>query len=523
MQKKLNNWILPFIFLLIIAVLTFVVRTIRLEELYHFTYDEEVFAFVGKRMFINHHIPLIGGVTPMHFHVAPYFYWLSAVVLFISKLNPVGWGIAAAVLSVVTVGVLFFVSRKLFNTKTAALTVGLYCLSFYQNIYDRHYWGLSFDGLISILTIYFLYKMVMGGKNYVFVLALIIAFGFHTDLSTLNLFLLSLFVIVGMKVRLAKKQIFFASALFGITFSPLILFDIRHDFSNSRGIIQYFNEISSSRKGVINQSAVDSVLFVPRSLVRSLYVFGNTDLARQYSYCPVHALGRLQDVPNLFALLVTAIIAYFFFIHRRSYTQIQMKLIIALFALTYMGLSIYGVILKGDLFDHYLGTLYPIFYLIVSSVLINFFQKKQIIIVLLVTVYTVFNLQLLSKVQNRFGYSLKQEAVRWVIAETGAEPFSLDVISSCFRYNGYRYLFYLYGKEPAKSYVDANFTYLYDIPPVEKHPKTLVVITNPDYTETKEYFYEYEKYVRKLVKKKNFGNIEILIIDNSNLDFVGKF
>ena len=56
-------------------------RLVRLRELFHFTYDEEIIAFVGKRMWINGHIPLIGGVTPQHVHLAPYFYWFSGLIL----------------------------------------------------------------------------------------------------------------------------------------------------------------------------------------------------------------------------------------------------------------------------------------------------------------------------------------------------------------------------------------------------------------------------------------------------------
>ena len=103
------------------------------------------------------------------------------------------------------------------------------------------------------------------------------------------------------------------------------------------------------------------------------------------------------------------------------------------------------------------------------------------------------------------------------------EDFSLDSIGSCFSYNGYRYLFLLRGKEPAKSYVDANFTYLYDQPPAQAHPKNLFVMVNHEFQDNSEFYKKYAEYKMQQLDSTNFGSIEVMHIDNSNLKFVGKY
>ncbi len=190
MPKKLI--LSPYLFLLIFLIgIGILLRLWRLPELFHFTYDEEVFAFVGKRMIVNHHIPFIGGVTPMHVHVAPYFYWLSGIFLLLSHLNPIGWGVVAAILAGVTMYVLYRTSKLFFGTKVALISVILYCFSFYLNIFDRHYWGLVFDGVLSLLTFYSLYQIIKGKENYFLLLIAVLVYGIHTDLSTLTLAVLT--------------------------------------------------------------------------------------------------------------------------------------------------------------------------------------------------------------------------------------------------------------------------------------------------------------------------------------------
>jgi hypothetical protein len=509
-------------------------RLIKLSELFHFTYDEEIIAFVGKRIFVNHHLPLIGGVTPMHVHVAPYYYWISGFFLFLSRLNPVGWGIAGAAIAGVTMWVLYKVGTLYFNRKVGIVAVFLYAFSFYQNIFDRHYWGLLFDGLIALTTLLALYQILKGKKRYAWLLALSLTIGFHTDPSTLVLFLLTglLFFFAkrnklmtfSITTNTIKQTLLIISLVFLIALLPLVIFDIRHHFSNSRGIIQYLSELRNGRKGVIHTLPLDAVLFVPRVLARTLYVFGDTDLAKQYSYCPAYATGRLQAVPltivvGIFLLGLYSMIVY----RKKSHYRLGLGIIGILFVATYVGITLYGLIAKGDLFDHYLSTLFPAFFLLIALVLVEISRRFLWLTILLLICFGIANASLLSHAQHRFGFADKEKAVRWAIVQTGSAPFSLDVLSDCFRFNGYRYLFYLFGKEPSKSYVDANFTHLYDIAPAQTHPTTLVIITNPDFKETPDYYAQYSRYLTKTKNRATFGNIEVLIVDNSQYQFMGDY
>lgn len=531
-MKHSKIWLFILIALIGIGV---VLRLWRHGELFHFTYDEEVFAFVGKRMWVNNHIPLIGGVTPMHVHVAPYFYWFSGFLLGLGRFDPLVWGVAAAAVAGVTIFTLYVAGKKLFSSRVGLIAVFLYVFSFSQNVYDRHWWGIALDGLWGLLVLLGLHGLLRGSKKSIWYLIPVFFLAIHADLSTLVVYLIVALILgfayiqprlfqVKSETKLLLKKTGLILALVIITsLTPLIIFDLRHEFSNLRGIIQYIEEVKAGRQGNVPRSVGDTLFFLPRVLTRSLYVFGEPDLATQYSYCKQYAQGKLEAVPSVAAIVIVGMVVTALWLGlRRKEQRTSYLLLLFLFASTYIGIFIYGVIFRGDLFDHYVVTLIAPFYLLVATLIDRFWHRRSIWIVAAV-LFLVINLRQLADSSHRFGYADKKKAVNWAIATISDEPFSLDVIGDCFRYNGYRYLFFLYGKEPAKSYVDANFSYLYDRPPASEHPQKLVVIANPDKIETVSYWQEYNKYKNKLIASAKFGNIEVLIIDNSNLQFTGKF
>lgn len=521
MSKKVLSLLFYFLIIFIFSSAV-LLRLWRLSELFHYTYDEEVFSFVGKRMFANRHIPLIGGVTPFHVHLAPYFYWFSGIALYLFKYTPVGWGYVAAAISGITVLLLVYYSNLIFGKKVSLLAGLLYAFSFFQNIFDRHYWGLAFNGLWGIITLICLHYILKGSKWWWIVLSVNLSFAFHTDPSTLVLFILVLISLIRFRPKINIRFFTISISIFILSFTPLVLFDLRHNFVNVLGFKQYFQEIQSGKKGLVQRNFVDTLLFVPESISRLIFVFGDRDLAQQYSYCKKYAVGKLKSVPPIFAI---SIVILFIVFTRMRFKKLEEKrgheiISFSIFSV-YVGICIYGLIFKGDLFDHYLSTLFPYVYIIFAIIAVRLVKVEYLLPI--VGIFIQIQMYQLLTAHHRYGYADKISAVKQAIDFSGKDVFSLDVIGSCFSYNGYRYLFYIAGKEPVKSYVDQNFSYLFDVQPAQFHPQKHIVITNPDWEETSDYMREYAALQKKVLKKNKIGEIEIFLIDNSGLDFVGKY
>src|SRR3989304_7040341 len=99
---RLVDFFLKFWPIVLIIISAVIFRLWDLEQLFYFTYDEAVPAFVGRRLILWQHIPLIGGVTPFNFHLGPYFYWFYSAILFFGKLNPISWGWVSALIAMAT-------------------------------------------------------------------------------------------------------------------------------------------------------------------------------------------------------------------------------------------------------------------------------------------------------------------------------------------------------------------------------------------------------------------------------------
>src|SRR3989344_6388034 len=227
--------------ILLIVVAAFLARIYKLEELYYFTYDESVFAFVGRRFWLWQHIPLIGGVSPFGFHVAPYFYWFFGLTLGIGQLNPLIWGYIAAIIGTLTTFAIYFFVKEIDSKKIGFLAAVLWAFSLFSNLYDRHFWGLTFGPLFSILVIFCLYKIIKGSEKFVYVLGVVLGLIIHADLSFYVFLLMAIVSWIIFRLPV-KKSTFFALGLILFSFLPLVVFDIRHNFANTRPVIEFWKQ-----------------------------------------------------------------------------------------------------------------------------------------------------------------------------------------------------------------------------------------------------------------------------------------
>src|SRR3989338_4295687 len=112
---KREYWLLA-----VILLLALFLRWYRLEDWFHFTMDEELIAWRAWGLFELKRSFLIGGISPLQVHLPPYFYYFSALLLWPFQFDPIGWGWWAGLFSVVTIWLLYKVSRNL----TAPLLYG---------------------------------------------------------------------------------------------------------------------------------------------------------------------------------------------------------------------------------------------------------------------------------------------------------------------------------------------------------------------------------------------------------------
>ena len=506
MGKLVKNWSL-----ILICLFAFLLRTWNIENLFYFTYDESIPAFVSRRMILWNHIPLIGAATPFGFHLGPYFYWLYAALLFIGRLNPIAWGYTAAIIASITTFLMFLVGLQLSGKKLAITAAILWSFSYLANVYDRHLWALYWGPITTLLVIFLLNKFIKGNKILIYPLSLVIAISIHADPSNLIFVALMVITLLIYKMPLAKNLFIIFVFLF-LSLIPLFIFDSRHNFANSRPILEFLKQ-GKNTPGFNTHNFIENSLLFPRSASRLIYKFGDNEVAKQYSYCKNFVVEKFVAIPIWFVALVSLLLTFFIFwsfkLNKRPW-----RLVAILLVLYFFGIHLYGTILKGDIFEHYITGSFPIF-LLILALLLSYLPKK--IWLLSIFIFVTLNLYKLSKAQNSMGLAVKRQAIEYTMQKVGDKPFSLDSLSTCWKLNGYRYLFAVFGREPVKSYVDPNFAYLYGTTPVwDYHPPTVVAFVIRGYApETQAFYSRYALLKSHQVSSSQFGAIEVIIMDNT--------
>lgn len=516
MSKKLAKfW--PIIFL---CLLTFILRVVNIEQLFYFTYDEAIPAFVGRRIILWQHVPLIGGVTPFGFHLAPYFYWFYTVLLYFGKLNPIIWGWAGAAIATITTLLMYKVGTLTGSRKIGFTAAVFWAFSFLANLYDRHLWALYWAPLFSLIVLLSLYKIIRGNQKFVYLLGASIALSIHADPSNLVFLLLSSIVWFIYKIPI-KKSTLVAIALIFLSFAPLVVFDLKHNFANTKPVL-VFAKAGNNNPGFHAQKFLDNTILFPRTFTRLAYTFGDNQVAKQYSYCRNYVSEKFNAIPSIFilfsSLAILSFIFWAFFKTRRNRIDDSKNIsyLVTLLIISYfLGIQIYGTFFKADIFEHYITGIFPCF-LIILSILVSYLPKKLWIAAL--AIFVGLNLYKLSLARNDLGLTAKRQAIEYTMQQMGDDrPFSLDSLSTCWKLSGYRYLFIVFGREPIKSYVDPNLSYLYGTTAVaEKHPQTVVSFVAHDFApETDEFYSRYALLKSHEVNSALFGKIEVVILNNS--------
>lgn len=488
-----KNWLI-----IAIVLIALFLRLFHLTDLFYFAMDEELIAFRSWGLFELNRPFLIGAASPLQFHLPPYFFYLSAFLLAPFKFNPAGWGISGAILGVLTTYGLYRLSKKISNHSTGLIASVLYAVSFTAVFFDRHYWPMSLSPLLIVAVLLLLTKVTLKKFWPYLAVAGLLALGLSADPSNLPLALSLLTVLVINRIKFNLKFTLVAVlSLIGLFFTPLLIFDLRHQGANFAGVSRFFSHVSD--KQFDWSSIINAVLLLPRSFVRFWYS-PQTNLLEIHGYCIPFASARQNQLP-LVLVILACILLFLFIIRTIKSKSLLFQATGFLVIFYFLGIILFGS-LNFPIFDHYLTGLLPVFSLITAMFLI---KLPKFLRLLLIIIFVATNLWQISRAQNSYGLKFKQELVTWANSELTGQDFALDSISKCHRENGLRYLFELSGNPPAVSFMDPNFFWLYRNTPREIITEKVLVVTDKPLNT-----------LLPVLNSASFGAMNVYLLDNSS-------
>ncbi len=246
--KKYKEQIILVIILLVAAFL----RLYHISHYMTFLGDEGRDALVVKGI-LEGHLTLLGPRSSAgDFYVGPLYYYMMVPFLWLWRLNPVGPAIMIAILSVITVWLIFYLAKKFMGTVAAITAASLYAVSPLVLTYSHSSWNPNPMPLFTLATLYCLYKAVKKQSLRLFFLTGVL-YGMSLQLHYIEVFAgvtVFFFVLIAnlfhkyfdikfSTLFLLIKQYVLLFFGFLVGFSLFILFELRHNFENTRSIFNF--------------------------------------------------------------------------------------------------------------------------------------------------------------------------------------------------------------------------------------------------------------------------------------------
>jgi len=298
--------------------LLFFFRFYKIYESVTFLSDQGRDAIILKRIITFEHFPAIGAPSSVgQVYLGPFYYYLVAPFLGLFHFDPVGPAVGVALLSIIGIFVAYLAVKKELSPGVALVFLALTTFSTILTEYSRFSWNPNLLPYFSFLTLFFFYQWLEKPsiRDAVIFGALL---GFSIQLHYLGALLaipILLFILWKLfEIQSIKKHIqsFVVSlSAFAISISPLIIFDLRHDFLNTHQFYKLFTKgalasgnsyperLQDAIHGLIQHSLqLDTPAFVSTVLLLLILVLG------YLSYKKTGSKFILLNVINVIVFLV---------------------------------------------------------------------------------------------------------------------------------------------------------------------------------------------------------------------------
>ncbi len=444
---QINDQKLAFIVLLGIILLATFLRFYKIDAYMTFLGDEGRDAIIIKRLLTQGDVPFIGPPTSVgNIYLGPLYYYMMAVPMGVFWLNPVAASGMVALIGVLTVLLVYYITKSWFGKWAGNIAAFLYAISPVTIIYSRSSWNPNPAPFYTLLAMVGIYQAHKRG-NYLWLILTGLSLGAAIQMHYLALILLPIFGILwlydlyGQQTGRLKFNHFVSGTVFAVlafllTLIPLVLFDLKHNFLNTKAVVAIFTNDTDVKLDLIS-----TLLQVP-------YRFNFNLVGRYFG-------SQGEVVTGILSILV--LLPFVLMLVPKTSNLITKKwplfvlgvwLVVGL-----VGLSFY----RKSIYDHYLGFLNPVPFILLGyslTLIANFLNGKvklvgTCLILVFIALLTWDNLaknQLVNSPNNQL--TRTQEVAKFVIRASNNQPYNFALIAKSNYDSAYQYYFDIYGHKP---------------------------------------------------------------------------
>lgn len=440
-MQKIKKYLTPNnIFLIIILLIATFLRFYNLPNNYMFMGDQGRDALVVANIFKEKDPVFIGPVTSIgNMYLGPFYYYFMLPFLFISYPNPIGPVYAVAALSVITVALVYLISKKMFNNKIAIFATIFFALSSTNINLARFSWNPNPAPFFSLLMFYFTYlAWKKDGRYWLLVSAMFSILAQLHYVTLLSLAGAGIIFLIDLKKKISQKNSkqlikfgLLSVVIFLLSLTPLLLFDLKHDWRN----------INALKNIVVKEESFKLERKEGRQGINAIAKLFTHDLRKQGKTVLFDSLLGESKINYWLMYISLAFFLYYIFTNRDKLKKADKVLFAYLFT-GIEGLSLY----QHDIYTHYFAYLLPMVAIFQAYLLDKIKIKKLSYLVsgAFLLVFIVNNLKLYNFANSGWGVNEMRTVAKSIHDRVAdGEKYNIVLLSESKDLYGMNYRYFL--------------------------------------------------------------------------------
>ncbi len=402
-------------------ILGLIMRTFQARERFYYAHDNDLSGWIVKDILIDRHLRLIGQETSARgIFIGPLFYYLLIPFYLFTRLDPIGILGFSWLVGLSGIAGLYFVANKLYGHRSAGIASLLYASSELISTTEREVVPTTAVMLWSVWAFYAVNRIFSGQKSGLLLAAVLFGLVWNINLALILLLPIFILGVIFNRHKFKLADFVIPSGVFFLLSSPLILFEFRHGFIQTRALIQSL--FGHAATAMSFPAKMNHVLTYALKNATKLFFIPVSD----FSYSLIPAILTILFILLLFTKKI------------KTYTGIIFIL--------WMGLHfLFFTLHPINLSEYYLNGM-NLFWIIIAAVSLGKLFPK-IISSLILCLLISYNLaSFLSSPVNAMGYPYKKALVEFIKTDAQNHNYpciSVSYITTPGNNFGYRYFFFL--------------------------------------------------------------------------------
>lgn len=414
--------------LISILILSFLFRVYNFRSYYVFGHDQDLASWIIKDIVVNHHFRLIGQETSSQgVFIGALYYYMQIPFYMLLAWNPLGSIFMSIILGVFATYSIFFVLSKLANNKTGLIGAFIYSVSALIVFTDRE---VTPTMPVVLWTVWYLYSLYLIYKNKYtkgFILwGLLIGLIWHLNLALIILSPLVLVAFLFSERKRNAKSIVLGLLVLFITSIPLIAFEYRHNFSQTKAV--YLSLTTSKDLKIQNTSKF-------AKLDRVMQLVDKNAIG-------IFSKNNFVDPKIMFLVLVVL----FIYLIKLKKINAFLGTAFILWIILYIG---FFMLISINASEYYFNGMNIVWIFIASLALSELFENKngKYLFYVLAGLFVLNNINFVFRYNtDKKGYVERMDLVKYINEDRIMHNYpciSISYITSPGYDLGYRYLFYI--------------------------------------------------------------------------------